>query len=94
MGSRFHYVYYNVMPSRNPLIIPGSRVNAAASICVYLREDSWGDAVSFLPVLKTTEEKAACEHPVYYHQKAPYGVFKRLDVVPEVYGEDVSREDE
>jgi len=73
--------------------IAGPRVNAAATIGVYLREDGWGESVLFLPVLKTTEEKVACEYPVYYNQKAPYGVFKRLDVVPEVHGEDVPRED-
>jgi hypothetical protein len=73
--------------------IAGPRVNAAASIGLYLREDGWGDAVTFLPVLKTTEEKVACVYPVYYNQKAPYGVFKRLDVVPEVHGEDVLRGD-
>ena len=74
--------------------IAGPRVNAAASIGLYLREDGWGDSVSFLPVLRTSEEKAACEHPVYYNQKASCGTFKRLEVVPEVHEENLSPEDE
>jgi hypothetical protein len=46
------------------------------------------------PVLKTTEEKAACEHPVYNNQKAPYCAFQRLEVVHEVQVEDLPPEDE
>lgn len=63
------------------------RVNPAAGIGLFLREDGY-EAVSFLPCLKTAEEKMACEHPVYYHQSAAYGLFHRLALVPEVPGED------